>query len=78
MPALQRSEKCVQNSGLSLFLKRGLVVFTYFPNKSNNPLYPNFSVDEDIQLIRTDLRCQQYTEDFFKKPKMTSIKGLFF
>lgn len=51
VPALQRSEECIQNL---VFLQCQLDILTYFLNESSDPLYPNFSVDETIQLIRTN------------------------
>lgn len=79
MSALQRSKEGMQDPGLPVFLKCWSVICTQFPNKSYNSLYPNFSVDEDTQLIGTDLRGQQYTIDLKKKKKklkMPSAKGL--
>ena len=77
MSALQRSKEGMQDPGLPVFLKCWSAICTQFPNKSHNSFYPNFSVDEDIQLIGTDLRGQQYTIDLKKnKLKMPSAKGL--
>lgn len=58
MSALQRSKEGMQDPGLPVFLKCWSVIcLLLVKHKSHNSLYPNFSVDEDIQLIGTDLRA---------------------